>query len=107
MLVCTVFRENCCVNSRPAVKNHRRSRKIGPPNVYSYVGTTLSSLVSLAKESPVRLGTSVRQLSLCSVSRNEPVNWLPPDFVIMFTTPPPKRPQWQSWFPGSHPRCRD
>jgi hypothetical protein len=27
-----------------------------------------------------------------SVSRSEPLNWLPPDFVIEFTTPPVKRP---------------
>src|SRR6185503_16750926 len=33
-----------------------------------------------------------RQLSLLSVSRNEPLNLLPPDLVTTLTTPPLKRP---------------
>ena len=37
-------------------------------------------------------GVSLRHLSLFSVSRNEPLKRLPPDLVMMFTTPPPKRP---------------
>ena len=35
---------------------------------------------------------NARQLSLMSVSRNEPLKRLPPDFVITLTTPPPNRP---------------
>src|SRR5215471_12453206 len=83
----------------------------GPPNVYSYCGTTrsvfdevpLTPQVSHSSGEPVatlptRYGcaslpvTNARQLSLLSVSRNDPVNVLPPDFVTMLTTPPLKWP---------------
>src|SRR5205823_7751867 len=37
-------------------------------------------------------GVRLRQLSLFSVSRNDPLNALPPDLVTTFTTPPWKRP---------------
>ncbi len=37
-------------------------------------------------------GVSVRHLSLFNVSRSDPLNRLPPDFVTTLTTPPPKRP---------------
>src|SRR6267154_2683315 len=94
---------------------------IGPPNVYSYVGTLVFSFVSRGYAAPsaqaslasrphaatvvgttaVRLpgtaapaGRSVsdRQLSLLYVSRNEPLNELPPDFVMTLITPPVNRP---------------
>src|SRR5262252_8530711 len=93
----------------------------GPPNVYSYVGTVTFRRVSRGYCAPsphasvaltphastalgtirVRLlgtaapfGSSVydRQLSLLSVSRNDPLNVFPPDFVMTFTTPPVNRP---------------
>src|SRR5204863_8917467 len=94
----------------------------GPPPVYSYVGITRFVRVSrgycepvsqtsfaliphtascVEPTVPVRLpgtraptGSSVydRQLSLLSVSRNVPVNVLPPDFVTTLITPPPNRP---------------
>ena len=92
MFVITSCRLMEFVCIRPAVKNHTRSLISGPPIVYSCVGTTSSSFVSLAKGSLGRLGTSARQSSLVIVSRNEPLNWLPPDLLTMLTTPPPKRP---------------
>ena len=52
----------------------------------------MSILLSVAKVSPVRFGTSARQLSLFSVSRKLALNRLPPDLVMTLTTPPPKRP---------------
>ncbi len=39
-------------------------------------------------------GVSLRHLSLFSVSRNEPLKRLPPDLVMMLTTPPPNRPYY-------------
>ena len=79
--------------SRPDVKNHSRSRVIGPPNVYSYVGTTLSIRGSgvVARRS-VSNGVSVRHMSLLIELRKLPENRLPPDFVMMLTTPPLNRP---------------
>src|SRR5437870_11818413 len=94
---------------------------IGPPMVYSYVGMTRFVRVSRGYCAPVshasfaamphaatvdgttavRLfgtrepaGMSVydRQLSLLSVSRNEPLKLLPPDFVMTLMTPPLNRP---------------
>src|SRR5256885_14794330 len=84
---------------------------IGPPNVYSYCGMTrftfvgvpLGPQVSQSISAPVatfptRNGCASfpemypRQLSLFSVSRNEPEKMLPPDFVTTFTTPPLKWP---------------
>src|SRR6185436_3418967 len=85
MLVTLVWKDCSCVWKRPALKNQSAFFTIGPPIVYSCVGTTLSSLVSLN-------GVTVRQLSLLTPSRYEPLNWLPPDLVIAFTRPPPKRP---------------
>ena len=57
------------------------------------VGTTLSIRGSgvVARRS-VSKGVSVRHLSLLSDSRKLPENWLPPDFVMMLTTPPLNRP---------------
>src|SRR5712671_2994296 len=40
----------------------------------------------------VGYGVSDRHASLSNVVRNDPLILLPPDFVIMLTTPPPKRP---------------
>src|SRR3954468_9725535 len=80
-----VCRDSSCLRMRPAVKNHTRSRISGPPTVYSYVGTVLSSFVSLN-------GVVVRQLSLLNELRNDPLKRLPPDLVIALTSPPPKRP---------------
>ena len=84
---------------------------IGPPNVYSYCGTVRSvfdgvpsgphvaqsiglpvdvlPLVNGCASLPV---TYARQLSLLSESRNDPLKRLPPDLVIMLTTPPLNRP---------------
>src|SRR5499427_1285115 len=106
-----VLSVDCWSTKRPALKNHRRSFMTGPPNVYSYCGTTrsvfdevpLTPQVSHSSGAPVatlptRYGcaslpvTNARQLSLLSVSRNDPVNVLPPDFVTMLTTPPLKWP---------------
>src|SRR5664279_3805987 len=70
---------------RPAAKNQIRSFQIGPPSVASYVGTTLWTRFSAA-------GVIAVHASLLSVVRREPLNALPPDFVIAFTTPPVKRP---------------
>src|SRR4029453_3028941 len=70
---------------RPAKKNHVLSLNTGPPAVYSNVGTVSSVFGSL-------IGVTVRQSSLVNVTRNEPLNWLLPDRVIVFTMPPVKRP---------------
>src|SRR5215471_17968561 len=94
MFVAVVVRFCCCFCTRPAVKNHKRSFTTGPPTVYSYVGTTLSSFAT-ARVAAGRFssyGVNVRQSSLLNDCRYEPLNVLPPDFVIAFTTPPPKRP---------------
>src|SRR5262249_40694324 len=92
IFVITSWRLDCWVCARPAPKNQRRSFITGPPTVYSYVGMTRSICVSLAKASPGCFCTSDRQLSLFSVSRNDPEKRLPPDLVTMFTTPPVNRP---------------
>ncbi len=60
--------------------------KIGPPAVISYAGTTLSMFWSPGN------GVSAAQESLTNDTRNDPLNELPPDFVIMLTTPPWSRP---------------
>ena len=67
---------------------------MGPPTVYSYVGTVLSSLAALraGSASVFSNGVRVRQLSLLNDCRYDPLNMLPPDLVMAFTTPPPKRP---------------
>ena len=56
----------------------------------------LGRRLAARRESPVDRvvldGVSVRQLSLFSVSRNEPLNRLPPDLVMTLTTPPLNRP---------------
>src|SRR3954453_8026744 len=91
-----VFLPLSCVCNRPAVKNQIRSRIAGPPKVYSYVGTRLSTRKSRPALTPAlgdfSNGVIFRHLSLFNVSRSEPLNLFPPDFVMMFTTPPPKRP---------------
>ena len=72
-------------DARPPAKNQSRSRMMGPPSVYSYVGTVLSIFGSPN-------GVIVLQLSLVNVVRKEPLNVLPPDLVSVLTTPPPKPP---------------
>ncbi len=74
------------------MKNQILSRMIGPPNVPSYAGTILSVFVSPS-------GRSARHESLVNESRNDPLKLLPPDLVIMFTTPPLKRPYSAEMFP--------
>src|SRR4029450_6224734 len=59
---------------------------MGPPSVPSYTGVILSTVWS------VGYGVSDRHPSLLNVVRSDPLKAFPPDFVIMFTTPPPKRP---------------
>ena len=81
-----VVRESTRFCVRPAVKNHRRSRRTGPPAVYSGVGTSFELLVSPAN------GVKARQLSFSSDRRNDPSRRLLPDFVIALTTPPLNRP---------------
>src|SRR6266542_5750407 len=94
MFVPVVVRFCSCFCKRPAVKNHRRSFMSGPPTVYSYVGTVLCSLafVRVGSARACSYGVRVRQLSLLNDCRYEPLKVLPPDFVMAFTTPPPKRP---------------
>ena len=53
--------------------------------MYSYVGTTRSSLASLN-------GDVARQSSLLNDWRYDPLNVSLPDLVIALTSPPPKRP---------------
>ncbi len=49
------------------------------------MGITFCTRVSLA-------GETADQASFAKEVRNEPLNTLPPDFVMTFTTPPEKRP---------------
>src|SRR6185436_20637904 len=47
---------------------------------------------SFGTRAPAGISVYDRQLSLLYVSRNEPLNLLPPDLVTTLTTPPLKRP---------------
>ncbi len=59
-----------------------------PPRVPSYRLLFLSITLVLLNGA----GTSEIQSSLVRLSRKEPCNSLPPDLVIVLTTPPEKRP---------------
>src|SRR6185369_4192895 len=84
---------------------------MGPPNVYSYVGTTWLNFTSPGygeSAATVAVGTvcvrspgidapagsdvSARQLSLARESRKDPPKRFPPDLVTTLMTPPLKRP---------------
>ena len=71
---------------RPAPKNQTRSFQIGPAE-RRLVRRDDALDPGLAGRASRRL-----QVSLLRVVRNEPLNLLPPDFVIALTTPPVKRP---------------
>ena len=70
------------------------SFQIGPPIVASQVGTTLLTKVPSCGLTPVevRYAEVDCQESFVSVARREPLNVLPPDFVIVLMTPPVNRP---------------
>src|SRR5512134_2509762 len=91
MFVYLVVLEFLLSCQRAALKNQRRFLRIGPPNVASYVGSSSST-----RGSSVRLsfsnGVSAPHLSLRTVARNDPLNVLPPDLVIVLATPPENRP---------------
>ena len=70
---------------RPAVKNQSLSRTTKPPNVVSQTWFSVDSRASPA-------GVCADQRGLLSESRSEAERSLPPDFVIVLTTPPLKRP---------------
>src|SRR5262245_36037609 len=72
---------------RPAPKNHSLSLMNGPPSVASYAGITLAT-----RGSVVSIGYSARHLSSVNEVRNEPLQSLPPDLVIVLAMPPLKRP---------------
>ncbi len=67
-----------------------RSTQIGPPSVASYTGFVLSIRGSRLRES--FSGSLLFHFSFVKLVRNEPDSRLPPDFVIVETTPPVKRP---------------
>src|SRR5512145_2868278 len=77
--------------NRPAVKNHRRSRTIGPPNVPSWILFSLSvrgaapALDSSNGVRPVHVGFD-------QLSRKLPEKVFPPRRLTTLTTPPEKRP---------------
>ena len=72
---------------RAAPKNQTASFQMGPPNVASYVGNR-----SCVRAVSGDKGVLACQASLFSVTRTEPLNVLPPDFVIVLMMPPWKRP---------------
>src|SRR4051812_9630349 len=93
MFVVEVTRDEALVSLRPAPKNQRRSRRMYPPRVPSYC---LLKVCALSGCTTLVIGswksvTFVHE-GLVTVSRSEPLNSLPPDFVMVLTTPPVKRP---------------
>src|SRR5205085_11340059 len=70
---------------RPEVKNQRRSRTAKPPSVASHTWLSEFSRVSPA-------GDCADHAGLVRESRSAPENSLPPDLVMVLTTPPLKRP---------------
>src|ERR1051326_149238 len=87
MFVSVVCRERSDFVWGPAVKNHKRWRMRRPPNVPSYELFTSS----IGSTCPAKSDFSV-QFGFVSESRIDPEKSLPPDFVIVLTTPPVKRP---------------
>ena len=62
------------------------------PHTASCVEPTVPVRLPGTQGCPRAAACTDRQLSLLSVSRNVPVNVLPPDFVTTLITPPPNRP---------------
>src|SRR5712691_6106407 len=83
---------------RPAPKNHSRSRTTRPPRVPSYwllsllIGVGVATCVGTPPTFEYAFGDLEVHFGLVRLSRSEPLNWLPPDFVIDVTTPPVKFP---------------
>src|SRR5690242_5527459 len=73
--------------SRDAAKNHRRSFTMNPPSVPSK-----ALFAMLVGRCCPGHGVVAVQAGFVIVSRNEPLNSLPPDFVTVLTTPPVRRP---------------
>src|ERR1041385_1498645 len=70
---------------RPEVKNQRRSRTTRPPSVASHTWLSEFSRSSFA-------GDLADHAALVIESRSDPESSLPPDLVMVETTPPLKRP---------------
>src|SRR6185436_17065175 len=82
-----------------APKNHSLSFTIGPPSVASCVncsssrrGAALTHDADVTSGSHFSNGVVTLHDGLEKFVRQLPLNLLPPDFVMAFTTPPVKRP---------------
>ena len=74
---------------RPAMKNHTRSRRIGPPRLsdWSHIFSVLfDRFRPRARRSAVRFSLSMPSLEKKPAAT--PLNWLPPSLGMMFTTGP-------------------
>src|ERR1051326_6805700 len=93
MFVDVVTRDEALVSLRPAPKNQRRSRIANPPSVASYCLLKVCVFSGCATRvmGSWKLVTFFHE-GFVMGSRRVPVNSLPPDFVIVLTTPPVKRP---------------
>src|SRR5262245_6484064 len=89
ILVCAKALSVVVRSTRAPVKNHKRSRRSGPPTVASNVGEYLLARDTFADCSN---GVSALHAGLVRFTRNAPDTALPPLRVMTFTTPPLKRP---------------
>src|SRR4051794_33916195 len=87
MFVSVVNRLAVAGASRQPVKNQRRSLTMNPPRVAS------KALFAMLSEGcwPGH-GVGAVHPPFVTVSRTDPLNSFPPDFVTVLTTPPVKRP---------------
>src|SRR5690242_4836505 len=72
---------------RDPAKNHRRSLTMNPPAVASNALFAMLGVRCCPGQ-----GVAAVHAGFVIVSRNEPLNSLPPDFVTALTIPPVKRP---------------